>query len=177
MKKSSVKYFQKGAVLVEFAIITPLFLLLLLGIIEFSWAYYHFNILNKSVQDGARYFSDYTVARYDGTGYSLNYPINTKTSNIGTMQNLITFGNMAGTGSQLLPGIAPSANVYCYEEDKPNKVCLDTTKHIRVTATYNHNLIFGDTLNNISRLVGGNTNNVLIGSPVLLTASTVLRVE
>jgi Flp pilus assembly protein TadG len=150
----------------------PLFLLLLLGIIEFSWAYYHINILNKSVRDGARYFSDYIVARYDGTAYGLNYPINTSNTNspnILIMQKLITYGNMVGTGPQLLPGTAPSASVYCYEENKTNAVCLGTTKHIRVTATYNHNFILGNAINNFSGLG--------LNNPYQLTASTVMRVE
>ncbi len=173
MKKQGVKDIQTGAALVEFAIVIPLFLLLLLGIIEFSWAFYHFNILNKSVQDGARYFSDYTVARYDGTGYSANYPINTSGSNsvnILTMQRLVNYGNFAGTPPLLLPGAAPSVSaiVYCHEQNISG-VCNTTTHHIRVTATYPHNFILGNTLNNFSGLG--------LSNPYNLTASSVLRVE
>lgn len=176
MKKQGVKDIQTGAALVEFAIVIPLFLLLLLGIIEFSWAFYHFNILNKSVQDGARYFSDYTVARYDGTGYSANYPINASvtgtgnnSANILTMNRLITYGNFAGTSPQLLPGAAPSVNVYCDDSTTPNVKCDIAAQHIRVTATYTHNFILGNTLDHFSGLGFNGQYN--------LTASSALRVE
>jgi len=45
--KQSIKKFETGAALVEFAIIVPLLLLLVVGISEFGYAYYHLNILNN----------------------------------------------------------------------------------------------------------------------------------
>ena len=166
--------FQSGAVMVEFAIIAPFFLLLFLGIIEFSWAFYHLNTLNKSVRDGARYFSDYTVARYESSvnGYSLDYPINTSTSsnsaNINNLQTIVKNGYVASS-TLLLPDAYQSIAVYCDEEDKSNTVCQSSTEHIRVTATYNHNFILGNVLNAFSGLG--------LSNPFPLTASVVMRVQ
>ncbi len=153
------KIHNKGAILVEFALVLPILIALVMGIIEFSWAFYHLNILNKAVQDGARYFSDYSVARYDGDAYSLSYPINTSSSNtkISEMENLIIYGNLTGTGDSLLPSSAPDITVYCHEENTSNKVCGSSTSHIRVTAVYTHNFV--------------------IGSSYTFNASSVMRVE
>lgn len=175
--KQSIKKIQTGAVLVEFAIIIPLLLLLVVGICEFSFAFYHFNILNKSVQDGARYFSDPLRARKGGT----TLPIDTRTAtspgngtNITETENLVIFGNIAGTGSSLMPTDASNytITVHCAEEVPPNdddKECLATTQHIRVTGSYTHNFILGNALN---QLTSGAVPNVYT-----LTASSTLRVE
>jgi len=45
---------KKGAVLVETAIILPLLLVIVFGIIEFGWAMYITNSLNNAAREGAR---------------------------------------------------------------------------------------------------------------------------
>jgi Flp pilus assembly protein TadG len=177
--KENFKSLQKGAVLVEFAIVVPFLLLLAVGIVEFSFVYYHLNILNKSVQDGARYFSNPDIARYNGSLASLSYPINVTTAISSTtngayvlkMQNLIIYGNTATgtTNTQLLPGTARVPTVYCAEENKTNSLCATTTHHIRVTANYDHYFILGDVLNNFTGLG--------LSNPFTLTATSVMRVE
>lgn len=186
MKKNNVKKAQTGATLVEFAIVVPLLLLLVLGIIEFGYAFYHLNILNKSVQDGARYFSDPMIARYDGTKASLTNPINlrsTNSANFTSTKNLVIYGNSAGTGTALLPDTVPTVALYCAEEPTvyttfipastttyATSACtIGTTYHIRVTATYTHTFILGNTL--------GNFTSGRIPNSFALTASAVLRVE
>ncbi|MGZ8944817.1 MAG: TadE/TadG family type IV pilus assembly protein [Methylococcaceae bacterium] len=168
--KKNFRSLQKGAVLVEFAIVVPLLLLLVVGISEFGYAFYHLNILNKSVQDGARYFSNPQIARYDGSFYSLSYPINiSNTSNanggnapyILKMQNLVIYGNIAGTGNALMPPDNGSGYT------TPIIPTIPAANHIQVTVQYNHNFILGNVLNNFL----GITN------PFPLTASSVLRVE
>jgi len=174
--KQPIKNLQTGAALVEFAFVVPLLLLLVVGISEFSFAFYHFNILNKSVQDGARYFADPARARKG----NIDMPIDTSRAgngtNINSTENLVKYGNTApGTAiSQLLPGTAPVPTVYCAEENT-STLCAPTTQHIRVTAVYQHNLMTGDTLSGLMKLVGG--GNVAVGSGISLTASSVLRVE
>lgn len=46
---------QSGAALVEFAVLAPLLLLLLLGIVEFGWLFAQFNEVRHSAQEGARW--------------------------------------------------------------------------------------------------------------------------
>ena len=46
---------QKGAVAVEFALILPVLVLLLFGIVEFSLLMYNKQILTNASREGARY--------------------------------------------------------------------------------------------------------------------------
>ncbi len=52
----------RGAALVEFAVVLPLFLLLVFGIMEASWAFAHLNDAHHGVREGAR------IAAVDGDG-------------------------------------------------------------------------------------------------------------
>jgi Flp pilus assembly protein TadG len=45
----------KGATLVEFALIAPLLILLLLGIVEFGWKFGQFNDVRHAAREGARF--------------------------------------------------------------------------------------------------------------------------
>jgi len=177
LSKPSLKKAESGAILVEFAIIVPLLLLLLVGITEFAFAFYNLNILNKSVQDAARYFANPELARNGAINASIN--VTTATTGNGTnitkTINLVIYGNTSGTGNPLMPNAAnytspnPPYYVYCAEENTYNAVCSTTTNHIRVTAVYKHNFILGNVLNNFTRLG--------ISNPITLTASSVQRVE
>lgn len=46
---------QSGAALVEFAVLAPLLLLLVLGIVEFGWKFGQFNDVRHAVREGARF--------------------------------------------------------------------------------------------------------------------------
>ena len=50
---------ERGAVAVEFAIILPILLLLVFGIIDFGHAYYMKHVLQNSCREGARYATRY----------------------------------------------------------------------------------------------------------------------
>ena len=52
---------EKGQAMVEFALILPLLLTLLCGIIDFGWMYYNQITLNNAAREGARY----AVIHYD----------------------------------------------------------------------------------------------------------------
>ena len=45
----------RGAALVEFALLMPLLLLLILGIVEFGWKFGQFNDVRHAVREGARF--------------------------------------------------------------------------------------------------------------------------
>ena len=46
---------EKGQAMVEFALVLPLLLILLCGIIDFGWLYYNQITLNNAAREGARY--------------------------------------------------------------------------------------------------------------------------
>lgn len=160
---------QVGAALIEFAIIVPLLLLLVIGISEFGWAFYHQNTLNKSVQDGARFFSDPLRARKGVSSDVIDVNPATNGANIMATQNLIIYGNTAVVGDSLLTN---SGN---YSTPIVPIIVGANLDHIEVTATYNHNLITGDLLSGLINIISG--GNISVGPAIPLTASTVLRVE
>ncbi|WP_340123221.1 TadE/TadG family type IV pilus assembly protein [Methylobacter svalbardensis] len=174
--KQSIKKFETGAALIEFAIIVPLLLLLVVGISEFGFAFYHLNILNKSVQDGARYFSDSSKARNGDIDMPIDTNPATNGTNINNTKNLVIYGNInipsPCTSSTMPPcPLMPTAGNYT---PLPTVTSPDAN-HIMVTATYNHNLMTNDLLSNLMKLVSGGNSSV--GSDIPLTASSVLRVE
>jgi Flp pilus assembly protein TadG len=59
---------EKGTALVEMALLFPLGALLLLGAIQFGWAFYIYNQLEKAVRDAARYAAMRT--HYDTTAFT-----------------------------------------------------------------------------------------------------------
>jgi hypothetical protein len=87
--------------MIEFIIVAPLVLLLLLAISEFGHALYQYNALTKSVRDGGRYLSE--IAMLGITGSIVISP-----TDITETQNLVVYGNSAGNGTPKLPGLAPS---------------------------------------------------------------------
>lgn len=90
IRNSSNRTLQGGQSLLEFAMVLPLLLLIVLGVIEFGRAYYQYNTLSKAVREGARYMS---MHAYD--------PIE-----LTRAQNIAIYGNREGTGSPCLPGLA-----------------------------------------------------------------------
>lgn len=58
---SRLKCGQHGSVAVEFAILTPIFLLLVFGIMDFGHAWYMDHIVSNASREGARYGTRYTT--------------------------------------------------------------------------------------------------------------------
>ena len=87
---------EKGAELVEFALVLPFLLLCCAGVIEFGRAYYSYNILTKAVRDGARFASADSMT-------SAGVISSATTTNV---ERIVVYGNTAGTGSAKLEGLA-----------------------------------------------------------------------
>ena len=79
---------QKGTAIVEFALVLPLLLLLTMITTEFGRAIYQYNTIVKSVRNATRYLS-----------------LQTPNTKITEAKNLVVFGNIAGTGTALVPGL------------------------------------------------------------------------
>lgn len=177
---------ERGAVLVEFAILVPFLLLLLVGVAEIGYLYFHLNILNKSVQDAALYFSDSSRARKDGV-YEEVIDVSTagNGSNLTATQNLVIYGTTCTSPTVTCSNSYPctsSSTVACpllpnpaNNYQTPIYPTSPATNHIRVTAVYNHQFMLGNLLNSMCRLVGG--GNCFPNNQYTLRASTVFRVE
>ena len=122
---------QQGAALVETVVISPLLLFLVLLTAEVTNAYVDHNTLTKYSRNAARYLSANALAGTTGT-IQLDPQLITET------RNLAVFGNTAGAGSPILPGLAPG-NV---------QVTDLGNDHIRVTTTYAYTGLLGGSLPN-----------------------------
>ena len=92
----------KGIAMIEFIIVLPICLILIMGTAEFGRAFMQYNTLTKSIRDGVRYASANALAGSTGV-VTINGAVLTET------QNLVVYGNSAGVGNVLLPGLTTSA--------------------------------------------------------------------
>lgn len=88
---------QCGIATVEFAIVAPLLLLLMLATAELGRAFYTYNTLTKTIRDGARYAS--TAALNGAKVIDLTAQIQTDT------KNLVVYGSMTPNGQPVLQGL------------------------------------------------------------------------
>jgi len=92
----------RGAVLVEMVVVTPLLLFLMMATAEITRAFIDHNTLTKAVRNGARYAVLHENAFRGTTGVVvIAAAVRAET------RNLVVYGNIAGTGTPVLPGMAP----------------------------------------------------------------------
>ena len=115
---------QSGVAVIEFALVLPILVVLLLATAEFGRAFYQYNTLTKAIRDGARYLSDNSL---NGAGV-----IELNGSASVAAKNLIVFGNSAGSGNPLLEGLSAG------------DITITTidTKHLKVSASFSYTPIF-----------------------------------
>lgn len=95
-KKSNKR--QRGAVLVEMALVTPILLAMMIATAEITRMFVDHNTLTKAVRNGARHVA---ANAYQGTtgviavGGTLSIEA----------RNLVVFGNIAGFGNPILPSL------------------------------------------------------------------------
>jgi hypothetical protein len=87
---------QHGAALLETAMITPLLLMLLLGMTELARVAYTYYTLQKIM---------YTLARYVGTQQGVNF-CDTGDQTVLSAKNLAITGTPDGSGNPLVPGLS-----------------------------------------------------------------------
>ena len=92
----------KGVAMIEFVIVLPICLILIMGTAEFGRAFMQYNTLTKSIRDGVRYVSANALVGSTGV-VSINGAVQTEA------QNLVVYGNTVGTGSAILPGLTTGA--------------------------------------------------------------------
>ncbi|MGF1875178.1 pilus assembly protein [Photobacterium frigidiphilum] len=103
---------QQGLAMVEFTIILPVLLILLLSILELGRAFYLYSELEKLSRDSTRYLANVIASGTTGV-YSLT------DSQIANASNLIVYGTTSTGNDSLLPSL--------------------TTDH--VTVTFNNNYV------------------------------------
>ena len=80
---------ERGVQLVELAIVVPIFVILFAATAEFGRYFYEYTTLAKASRAGARYLATAAVKSAEDT----------------TAKNIVVYGNPAGTGSPVLPGL------------------------------------------------------------------------
>ena len=105
MKRYSAKSVlsrSKGVAIIEFIIVLPICLIMIMATAEFGRAFLQYNTLTKSVRDGVRYVASNALVGSTGV-VTINGTVQAQT------QNLVVYGNTAGTGSAILPGLTTGA--------------------------------------------------------------------
>ena len=105
MKRYSTKSVlsrRKGIAMVEFVIVLPICLLLMMVTAEFGRAFMQYNTLTKSIRFAVRYVASNALPGQTGV-VTINGAVQTET------QNLVVYGNTLGTGSVILPGLTTGA--------------------------------------------------------------------
>ena|SRR5689334_2750387 len=83
---------EQGVQLLEVAIVLPIMLLLFGAVAEFGRYFYEYTTVAKAARVGARYLASKSVN--SGTNYEAQ------------AKNLVVYGNIAGSGSPVLPGLS-----------------------------------------------------------------------
>jgi Flp pilus assembly protein TadG len=86
---------QRGIAIIEFTIVLPVMLFLILIVAEFGRAFMYYNTLTRAVRDSARYVSTNALK-------GQSQVIEIDASLIQAAQNLVDYGNVAGSGTTVL---------------------------------------------------------------------------
>ena len=115
---------QRGLAAVEFAIVVPVMLFLMLATAEIGRVFYHYNTLTKAVQTGARYASKPLMTTNQLTNIDAAFKQRIK--------NFVVYGNENGGGATMLAGISAANTNVVISSDVANK-----TITIEVSYVYN----------------------------------------
>ncbi|MNF49739.1 TadE-like protein [compost metagenome] len=146
---------QQGLALVEFTLVLPLLLLLLLALGEFGRMLYQYNVLLQASRDADRFVAGQAWNSTAGA-VVLGGTLTTQTKNVAV------YGVPVQTGTAVLSGLT-TANVV---------VAAVGTDHVRVTITYNFCPVIGAG-NCVGSMPGFFGNAFSLSIP--LVATTVMR--
>jgi hypothetical protein len=114
---------QKGSSTVEFAMLVPLLLLLVVMVSEFGIMFYRLNAVTKSVQDAARYLSDVSGNYYPKIALTNDQ-----------IKNLVCLGTIDDKGTEIA--------LNCLDKLELKPLPTASEGHITVSATYKADWIF-----------------------------------
>ena len=122
---------QRGAVLVEMALVTPILLVLLLATADLTRALIEHNTLTKAVRNGARYVAGQALQGSMGV-------VNVDATLVGDTKNVVLYGRTSPPGgTPVLPGLALTDITV---------VQVPGTDDVQVSATYALGGLFGPLL-------------------------------
>ncbi|MES9899101.1 MAG: TadE family protein [Sedimenticola sp.] len=140
----------RGAALIEFALIVPLLVILVLGITELGHALFEHNTLQKAVTSGARYLGR-SYEGVDTTDCSTGTNWSTAVNRAG---NLVLFGHVDGgttttgdgssvTNNSILPNVSADMVSVTLQTDSGTGLCV-----IRLEADVDYTPIFASLFDN-----------------------------
>ena len=88
--------------MVEFVIVLPICLMVMMATAEFGRAFMQYNTLTQSVRDGIRFVSARASPGQTGV-VNINGTVRIQT------QNIVVYGNTVGSGTVILPGLTTDA--------------------------------------------------------------------
>lgn len=126
-KITSFRRDDRGLQLVELAIVLPVFILLFAAVAEFGRYFYEYTTLAKGSRGAVRYLATARTNGCDDTA----------------AKNLVVYGNLAGTGSPIVTGLAPGNVEITRRNAAGNPVSggIPSTVTIRV-ANFKHSPLF-----------------------------------
>lgn len=133
MSKQKPKRHQNGLAVVEATLVLPLLLLLMLAIGEFGRLLYQYNTLTRAVRAGAQLEVDADNIFDDAA----------KASREQRITNLILYGNVAGGGKTLLPGMTSNDINFSYMPDPAG----NGDWYYQVKVSYDWQPMFGNSFN------------------------------
>jgi Flp pilus assembly protein TadG len=117
---------QRGVAMVEFVVGTPLLLLLFYAICEFGNLFVQYSALTDAARDADRYLASNALLGSTGV-------VNLSPGLVTATQNLVVFGNTAGAGTPLLPGLTTGQVT----------VAVDASNNVSVHVAYPYQSLFG----------------------------------
>lgn len=139
--------------MIEMVAVTPLLLMLLLGISELGKGFMQYNALNKSVREAAREVARKALLGTTGT-LSLSSDL------IAEGKNLVVYGNVAGLGQPRLPDLAAS---HVSVTDAGNNLVL-------IQANYPYTPLVGPVLETFGYGSDPATNGITLTATVIMRA-------
>lgn len=122
-------YAERGVAMVEFTIIVPLILLLILGVTEVGRAIICYNALTKALEDGARHAAAYGMLGTTGSVYI-------DAALASEIRNLVVYGDAQGGTAPLIQGLQTSQI----------NISVPAPGLIEVSASYPYTPVFGISL-------------------------------
>jgi Flp pilus assembly protein TadG len=112
--------------MVEFVVGTPLLLFLFYSICEFGNLFVEYSALTDAARDADRYLASNALLGSTGV-------VNLSPALTAATQNLVVFGNAAGTGTPLLPGLTTGQVT----------IAADASNNVSVSVAYPYQSLFG----------------------------------
>jgi hypothetical protein len=99
---------QRGAAAAEMALMTPLLMMLMFGPMELGHFFWTQHKITKSVRDGARFAARQNFSNFvcPSTVSAADIPLYGESLET-VVRNVTVYGNVAGSGSAKVPGLAP----------------------------------------------------------------------